>query len=246
MTAAQTLPDAAREPRIPLALKLAYSAFCLVMVPVYLAQYGPTNFLYFCDQAVLLTLFGIWIESPLLISLCAVGILAPQLLWCVDFLGTAIGVPITGMTEYMFDRTKPLLLRALSGFHGWLPLLLIYLVSRLGYDRRAMPVWSAMAVVTLLVCFFLMPGPRPDAGLTPVNINYVWGFSDAAAQTWMPAWAWLTGMIVGLPLLLFWPTHLVLKRIARDATPGASTHPALPGSVAPVSVTSARAATPRT
>ena len=27
-----------------------------------------------------------------------------------------------------------------------------------------------------------------DPGLTPVNINYVWGMSDTAAQTWMPAW----------------------------------------------------------
>lgn len=248
MTLAQTLSDPAREPRIPLSLKLAYTAFCLVMVPVYLAHYGPTNFLYFCDQAVLLTLVGIWIESPLLISLCAVGILAPQLLWCVDFLGTAIGVPLTGMTEYMFDRGKPLLLRALSGFHGWLPLLLIYLVARLGYDRRALPVWSAMALVTLLISFFLMPAPRPDAGLTPVNINYVWGFSDAVAQSWMPAWAWLLGMIVALPALLFWPTHLLLKRFAPDATPTVmDLAPTLPVPAEPApSVTIASAATPRT
>lgn len=198
--------------RIPLAVKLAYTAFAAVLIPVYLAHYGPTNFLYFCDQAVLLTLVGIWVESPLLISLCAVGILAPQLLWIADFLGTALGVPITGMTEYMFDASKPLLLRALSGFHGWLPLLLVFLVARLGYDRRALPVWSGLAVLTLLVCFFLMPAPRPDAGLTPVNINYVWGMSDAVAQGWVPAWVWLAGMIVGLPMLLFLPTHLALRR----------------------------------
>ena len=40
MTLAQTLSDPAREPRIPLSLKLAYTAFCLVMVPVYLAHTG--------------------------------------------------------------------------------------------------------------------------------------------------------------------------------------------------------------
>lgn len=219
-TAVSTAPTAliAREPRIPLSLKLAYSAFALVLIPVYLFHYGPTNFVYFCDQAVLLTLIGIWIESPLLISLCAVGILAPQILWIVDFLGTAIGRPITGMTEYMFDPAKPLLLRALSGFHGWLPLLLVYLVARLGYDRRALPIWTVMAVITILVCFFLMPAPRTDAGLTPVNINYVWGFSDVTAQAWMPAWAWLSLMLVGLPLLLFLPTHMVLRRLM-PATP---------------------------
>lgn len=215
----KTMPGMAHAARIPMPVKLAYTAFMAVLLPVYLSQYGPTNFLYFCDQALLLTLVGIWIESPLLISLCAVGILAPQLLWIVDFLGTAIGVPITGMTGYMFDTSKPLLLRGLSSFHGWLPLLLVYLVLRLGYDRRALSIWTVLAVATLLVCYFLMPGPRPDAGLTPVNINYVHGFSDAAAQDWMPAWAWLAGMIVGLPALLFLPTHLLLCRFVPEACP---------------------------
>ena len=203
--------------RIPLALKLGYSAFMAVLLPVYLFHYGPTNFLYFCDQALLLTLAGVWIESPLLISICAVGILAPQALWVADFLATAIGLPLTGMTGYMFDAERPLLLRSLSSFHGWLPFLLVYLVARLGYDRRALPVWTVLAVATLFVCFFLMPGPRPDAGLEPVNINYVFGLSDAAAQTWMPAWAWFVGMLVGLPALLFLPTHLALKRWAPRA-----------------------------
>ncbi|GEP03159.1 hypothetical protein [Methylobacterium oxalidis] len=214
------LPSPARRRgarRIPAPVRIGYSLFAAVILPVYLHAYGPTNLLYFCDQAILLTLVGIWLESPLLISMCAVGILAPQVLWIADFLGTAIGLPITGMTEYMFDPAKPLFLRALSGFHGWLPILLVYLVLRLGYDRRALAAWTASAVATLLVCFFLMPGPTPDPGLTPVNINYVWGMSDRAAQTLVPAWAWLAGLIVGLPALLFAPTHLVLRRWMPEA-----------------------------
>ncbi|MDR7039911.1 hypothetical protein J2X36_004689 [Methylobacterium sp. BE186] len=210
-----SLPPAAparRGSRIPAPVKIAYTLFAAVMLPVYLQAYGPTNLLYFCDQAVLLTLVGLWLESPLLISMCAVGILAPQLLWVLDFLGTAIGLPITGMTAYMFDADKPLFLRALSGFHGWLPILLVYLVYRLGYDRRAFAAWTAQAVATLLICFLLMPPPNPDPGLTPVNINYVWGLSDRAAQTILPAWAWLMGLIVGLPALLFAPTHCALRR----------------------------------
>src|SRR5262249_10516503 len=88
--------------RLPLWLKLAYTAFVAVLVPVYWRYYGPTNFLYFCDTALIITLVGIWIESPLLVSMCAVGILAPQVLWVVDFLGSLVGVRITGMTDYMF------------------------------------------------------------------------------------------------------------------------------------------------
>ncbi|MDB6006206.1 MAG: hypothetical protein JWR15_3193, partial [Prosthecobacter sp.] len=113
---------------IPLWLKLAYTAFLAMMIPVYWYHYGPTNFLYFCDIALLLTLAGMWLESPLLISLPAVGILLPQALWCLDYAVQLCGVTLTGMTAYMFDGAKPLFLRGLSLFHGWLPFLLLYLV----------------------------------------------------------------------------------------------------------------------
>ncbi|RYZ99640.1 MAG: hypothetical protein EOP11_19225 [Proteobacteria bacterium] len=198
---------------LPLGLKLAYSAFMAVMIPVYWYFYGPTNFLYFCDIALILTLIGIWRESALLISMCAVGIILPQMLWVADFLGVMIGHPITGMTSYMFNGASSLFLRGLSLFHGWLPFLLLYLVKKLGYDQRGFKAWSLTAWALILVAFFFLPGPRPDAGLTPVNVNYVWGLSDEAPQSWMPAYAWLAVMLIGLPLVFFWPTHLALKRM---------------------------------
>ena len=72
--------DAVREPpAASLWLKLAYTAFMAVLMPVYWYYYGPTNFLYFCDVALILTLVGIWLESPLLVSMCAVGILSRRL-----------------------------------------------------------------------------------------------------------------------------------------------------------------------
>ena len=199
--------------RLPLWLKLAYTAFMAVLLPVYWANYGPTNFLYFCDVALFITLVGIWIESPLLVSMCAVGILASQALWVVDFLSNLIGWPLTGMTDYMFAADHSLFLRSLSLFHGWLPFLLVYLVWRLGYDRRGFPAWTALAWILVLICFFFMPPPRPGPGLTPVNINYVWGMSDTVAQTWMPPAAWVAGLIVLLPLLLYAPVHFLLRRV---------------------------------
>jgi hypothetical protein len=198
--------------RLPLWLKLAYTAFMAVLLPVYWANYGPTNFLYFCDVALLITLVGIWIESPLLISMCAVGILASQALWVVDFLSNLIGWPLTGMTDYMFAADHSLFLRSLSLFHGWLPFLLVYLVWRLGYDRRGFPAWTGVAWILVLICFLFMPPPRPDPGLTPVNINYVWGMSDTVAQQWMPPAVWLAGLIILLPVLLYAPVHFLLRR----------------------------------
>lgn len=45
-----------------------------VLIPVYWKTYGPTNFLYFCDIALIMTLFALWLESALLVSAAAVGI----------------------------------------------------------------------------------------------------------------------------------------------------------------------------
>jgi hypothetical protein len=199
--------------RVPLILKLAYTAFMAVMIPVYWHYYGPTNFLYFCDAALILTLIGIWPENALLISMCAVGILVVQIYWAFDVTLNAAGYSLTGMTDYMFDPSHSLFLRLLSLFHGWLPFLLLYLVWRTGYDQRAFWSWTALAWVLLLVCFFLMPPPTPNPGLTPVNINYVRGISDYAAQTWMPAYAWLAMLLIGLPLIVFAPTHYLLRRV---------------------------------
>ena len=199
--------------RVPTALKIAYTAFIAVWLPVYWHYYGPTNFLYFCDVALLLTLIAIWRENALLISACAVGLLIPQTVWVVDFLAGLAGFPLTGMTNYMFDADRSLFLRLLSLFHGWLPFLLLYLVWRIGYDRRAFVVWTGLAWVLLIVCFVFMPPPTPNPGLTPVNINYVWGLKDTAAQTWVAPYVWFAALMIGLPLLAFAPTHWVLVRV---------------------------------
>lgn len=202
--------------RLPLAFKIAYTAFMAVLIPVYWYYYGPSNFLYFCDVSLIISLIGIWLESPLLISMCAVGILIPQAVWVADFLARAFGFKLTGMTDYMFNPDSSLFLRGLSLFHGWLPFMLLYLVWKLGYDRRGLPAWTALAWGLLLVCFFFMPPPRPNPGLTPVNINYVWGMDDTAAQTWVSPYIWLAALMLGLPLV-FAVTHLLLARFAPRA-----------------------------
>ena len=203
--------------RVPMGLKIAYTAFMAVLLPVYWHNYGPTNFLYFCDVALILTLIAIWPENALLISACTVGILVPQAVWAVDFLVRSTGTSLTGMTDYMFDADHSVFLRALSLFHGWLPFLLIYLVWRIGYDRRAFWTWTALAWVLLIVCFFLMPPPTANPGLTPVNINYVWGLRDTVAQTWVPPYVWFAALLIGLPLLAFAPTHFLLARVMPKA-----------------------------
>lgn len=200
-----------------LAIKLLYTAFMAVLIPVYLRQYGPTNFLYFCDLALLFTLAGLWLDNPLLISMCAVGLLLPQTLWVIDFIFNLFGLHTTGLTDYMFDRKRSLFLRGLSLFHGWLPFLLVYLVWEMGYDSRAFWVWTAVSCIVLPVCYFFMPPAQPNPGLTPVNINLVWGFDDRKPQTWMPPNVWFALLFFGLPVGVYWPTHLMLQYLFRAA-----------------------------
>lgn len=204
---------------IPLWAKLMLTAYVLVLVPVYWWTYGPTNFLFFCDMALLLTLVAMWRESALLVSAAAVGILLPQLLWALDFLSSLVGHPITGMTAYMFQASIPLHVRFLSFFHFWLPFLLIWLLRRTGYDQRGLPLWMVLAFTSLYVCYFFMPGPPvpADNPALPVNINYVYGFSDQIAQTWMPEPVWFVLLQVMLIFLVFLPSHWVLKRVCHPA-----------------------------
>lgn len=199
---------------IPAWLRWTYTAFIAVFVPIYAMNYGPTNFLYFCDVALFLALLAVWTGHPLPASMGAVGILVPQLFWCLDFIATIFGVPFAGMTAYMFDETLPLHLRALSLFHGWLPFLLVFLVMRLGYDRRGFAGWTAMAVVLCLIAFFLMPaaGEPVASSAVPRNINYVFGFNDAQRQTWMPDGVYLVAWLAALTSLAYLPTHLVLRK----------------------------------
>jgi len=201
--------------RVPLWLKGAYSLFMVILVPVYGYHYGWTNFLYFCDVALFVTWIGLWKESPFWISMAAVGILLPQLLWCVDWGFELAGIQLTGMTSYMFDAGKPFYLRALSSFHGWLPWLLVFVLAKLGYDRRAVWAWMVVAVGLCGVAYLFLPpagAPLADPNL-PRNVNYVFGMDDANPQSRFAPLTYLGIWISGLMVLVYLPTHIILKRL---------------------------------
>jgi len=202
--------------RIPYWVKVVYSAFVAILVPSYWVTYSPWNFLYFCDVALLVTAVAIWIESPLLISMQAVAITVPQMLWVVDLLCRAItGMEITGVTSYMFDSSIPLFFRALSLFHGWLPFLLLGLLVRLGYDRRALGLQTAAAIVILLVSYLFAPAPPPSADhpTWAVNLNYVYGLNDKQSQTYVAPWLWVLLLMAVNVIVFYLPSHYVFSRV---------------------------------
>jgi hypothetical protein len=103
----------------------------------------------------------------------------------------------------MFDPTIDLFLRSLSLFHVVLPPLLLFMLHRLGYDGRALPLQTGLAWVVLPASY---PVSDPEA-----NIN--WVFGPSGVQTWMPESLYLLTLMAGFPLLVYLPTHFVLGRV---------------------------------
>jgi hypothetical protein len=199
---------------IPIWVKVVYTAFMAVLIPIYWRSYGPNDFLWFCDAAAILTVFGLWLESPLIASINAVAMTLPQTIWIIDFL--AIG-HIVGVSKYMFDPGVQLYVRALSTFHIWLPVLLLWMVKRLGYDRRAI-VYQIVLGTALLIASYMLTDPRrrPDYPSAAVNVNRVYGLDPVAAQTRFPPLAYLAVEIVFWPVVFFIPTHFLLRRAFRS------------------------------
>jgi len=213
--------------RIPLWVKVAYTAYVCVLVPVYWGEYGPTNFVWMCDVALLMAVPAVWLESSLLASMPAVGIVLPQVVWQVSFLAALIGYPLTDMTDYLFEPGIPLLTRVLSFFHFWLPFFLLWLVWRLGYDRRAFWAQTLVGWGLVLVSWLWLPAPPPPdvSPHLPVNVNFVYGLSNQGPQGWANPTAYLVLLLVVLPVGLYLPMHWLLRWLFRARGDSAKAEP---------------------
>jgi hypothetical protein len=198
--------------RLPLWLKVGWTAWVLVWIPNYWDWYGPQNFLWFCDIANLAIAAALWMESSLLFSWQAVSVLAFQLAWTVEVAWrAAFGVHLVGGTEYMWDAGIPLRVRMLSLFHAAMPPLLLWALRRLGYDRRALAAQTATAWVVLPICYFAF-GPG-------ANLNWVWGPFDKPQSAVAP-FLYFVGCMAAHPLLVYAPTHVFLLRVWPGPKPG--------------------------
>lgn len=190
---------------IPLWLKVIYTVFVVITILVYLKKYGPGNFLWFSDIALIVTVAALWLENQLLASMMAVGILLPEAVWNVSFFGRLLtGKQLTGLAGYMFDPDKPLYLRAISLFHVFLPVLLVWLISQLGYASDAWICQTMLAWVVLPVTYWVT---KPED-----NINWVYG-PKGKPQKRMPPLLYLLLVMLAFPILVYFPTHLILNVI---------------------------------
>jgi hypothetical protein len=187
--------------RIPPWFKVLWTLAVIVWVPIYWRQYGLQNFLFFCDLGNLLITAGLWLESPLIFSWQASGLLFFQTAFTIDLIGTAIsGRHWIGGIEYMFDPQIPLAIRLLSLFHVVAPASLLWGIWRLGYDSRGWKYQTLTAWIVVPINYFW----RPE-----YDVNWARGpfFRE---QHVMPGFAYLLLYLIIVPAVIYYPTHRFL------------------------------------
>jgi len=207
----------AQRRQISLWVKIPFTLFVAIMIPVYWIKNGPANFLWGSDIALFVTLIALWLESRMLVSMMAVGMLVPELAWNIDFLGRLMfgvdAVPGPG-TKYMFDVDKSMWIRVISLFHVFLPVVVIWYVNKVGYDRKAIW-WQMLFLWIVLPVSYLVGGPA-------ANLNWTYGFGSEP-QTWLPGPLYVGFLMIFFPVCIFLPTHFLLKRLFPLQNPVSST-----------------------
>ena len=158
--------------------------------------YGPANFFWLCNAAQFLLLWSLWREDRLMLASQAGVVVLIGAIWTADLLlGLALGGrSLTGITDYMFDPDFPLMARIVSLFHAGLPVFVLWLCLRLGYDRRGWWVQCGVAAV-LLIGGYLPTDPvrNVNCAVAPFHME----------QVWVPHWLYLLMLAaVVQPLIL--------------------------------------------
>src|SRR5688572_8925724 len=180
---------------MPLWLKITWTACAAGILAMYWRQYGPVNYLWFSDIALIGSVVAMWTNNRLIAGTMAVSVLFCEIGWNFSFLVGLLngGHAPFGMASYMFDPQRPLHMRALSLFHVPMPILLLWMVRRWGYDRRALPAATLIAWLVLPLSALL--------STERANINWVYGLG--ATQTWVPQWVWVAGLMIFLPVFVY-------------------------------------------
>jgi hypothetical protein len=185
------VPDAAV---IPKSARWAAAAWLAAWLPLHLVAYPAWTLLWWCAHGAILAAVGLCLSSRLLVSWQAAALLVPTTLYVADALARLVTGIRGGGTSYLFDAAVPWPVRALSSFHFVVPVVLVWAVRRLGYDRHALPVQivagTAVGIVSMrfgAINAWMLPAAR-----------------DHVAAT-----------LILAPLVLWLPADVVLRRVGR-------------------------------
>jgi hypothetical protein len=195
---------AATQNAIPGWLRWVALLWLVVWFPAYWHAWGAKNFLQMCDIAVILTCVALWTKSDLLISSQAISSLFVCIAWALDAGWKLIlGHHLIGGTEYLFDESKPLWIRLLSLYHLVLPALLLWLLYRMGYDRRGWALQSAIAVPVFIASRYASPQKNMNFALADPFFRRQWG----------PAPVHLLVIWLFMVFVVYMPTHSLLRKL---------------------------------
>ncbi len=190
-------------------LKRFLVIYLAVLIPVYWCHYGPQNFLWLSDFGLFLTTIGLWLNSGLLISMAAVGVMAVELAWNVDyFIDIFFKVNLIHLSDYMFDCSYPVLLRGLSLFHVFTPIIWVLYLMQYGYNRRAIYYFTALYWASLIFIYFFTD-PKE-------NISWVF-WSQVYSVNYISEPMWVVTLFICFPLLIFFPTHYIFTKLFKKA-----------------------------
>jgi hypothetical protein len=91
-------------------------------------------------------------------------------------------------------------------YHLVVPPLLLWAVRRVGYDPEALR-WQTFTTWTLLLINFNW---KPEH-----NVNWARGLGHE--EHMVPHWLYLAAYLIVVPVVVYWPTHLALKKWAARA-----------------------------
>lgn len=148
-------------------------AWLAVYLPSYAIAYGTLNFLFLCNLGVMVTAIGLLLGSRLLVSSQAVAAPIIGLIWTTDASWRLLtGSFLFGGTAYMWDPQYPIFTRLLSLYHVAWPLLLLWIMSRVGYDRRGIWLQTAIAGASMVVARVFTD---PELNINFAFIDPFWG-----------------------------------------------------------------------
>lgn len=152
-----------------------------------------------------MTFLALVLENRFIASMAIVGYLAYEIYWNIDFFLLLFSLPNSGVTDYMLYSAKPTWIRSLSLFHVALPPLMIWLIYRLGYDKRA---WLFQIPVMIIQLFltWLLTNPAE-------NINLVFSYQRIVLLNMNP-YLYLTLLSAAAALVIFL-THLIILKFTQ-------------------------------
>jgi hypothetical protein len=186
---------------------------CIVFLVAFVANtwvtYGVINFLWLSNIGLIGTVAALVLEQRLLASMMLVLTLVPDgVAWTSDLVvALATGWHPLDATGYMFDETIPVRVRVMAIYHPVMAVVLVWLVARLGYDRRAMPYAAALASCVFVVTYAVTHPER--------NVNWVYGPGTTPQQVVAP-WVYLLAVMLVVPTALFLPTHVLMRLLGWD------------------------------